>query len=465
MSRIFICTTGTSVAAGVGPYASFQAPEDYGRAVSERIDTLRQELASEEWLKRVSAESNSLQATGLGSDDTVYLLHTETEDGRICAEKVAGVLEQGMACGVELRSIEGLQVLDTGRFRRVGIQNLFAAVDSICLRHGGFHGGQSIQLNITGGFKSVVPYLTLYGLLKALPVIYLFERSNQLLTLPPVPLGFDLERLARAHDAMHQLREAGAMPAERFFEAIPGLDFAERRWYEALLEEDDGEVTLSAFGEMLAADLDEQESAQLLLAPGVARRLDKASPAEQERMDMLLNHLRNPLWRQQHRHAFQGTDLAVFKPGSTPDRAAAFLEGNRIFVCELFTNHDEYERVLKGCQRNDYEKADFLPWDGPATGQALPATEEVARRGLEKQIDELNAALEKVRTQAANEEHARHSAEEAAAKLEVESQALAQRSQQLEKEQRELRQNLEQARQALEQAALPWWRKLFSRKH
>jgi CRISPR/Cas system-associated protein Csm6 len=52
--------------------------------------------------------------------------------------------------------------------------------------------GHQIILNATGCFKSVVPYLTLRGLLYRLNVVYIFEQSNALLTLPPAPIHFDL---------------------------------------------------------------------------------------------------------------------------------------------------------------------------------------------------------------------------------------------------------------------------------
>ena len=97
---------------------------------------------------------------------------------------------------VQLHEIPGLQVTDHDRFRREGIDNLFKILDDISKPRLD-RGQHDVWLNVTGGFKSVVPYVTLFGLLYRLPVVYIFERSNTLITLPPAAINFDFERLAR----------------------------------------------------------------------------------------------------------------------------------------------------------------------------------------------------------------------------------------------------------------------------
>ena len=59
-----------------------------------------------------------------------------------------------------------------------------------------------IELNATGGFKGMVPYLTLYGMFYDLPVSYIFEQSETLIQLPRIPLAFDWRRLAPAARAV-----------------------------------------------------------------------------------------------------------------------------------------------------------------------------------------------------------------------------------------------------------------------
>ena len=119
---------------------------------------------------------------------------------------------------------------------------------------------QQIILNTTGGFKSTVPYLTLYGLLHRLPVVYLLEQSDALLTLPPAPIQFDYGRLSQAADALTLLRQVTCLGKEEFFKLIPGVPHHDRAWYESLLEEEGAVVTLSAFGLLLVEAVQKEQA-------------------------------------------------------------------------------------------------------------------------------------------------------------------------------------------------------------
>mgnify|MGYP001001031091 CR=1 FL=1 len=48
------------------------------------------------------------------------------------------------------------------------------------------------RINITAGFKGTVPYLTILGQVFKIPLQYVFERSDNLITIPPMPIGFDV---------------------------------------------------------------------------------------------------------------------------------------------------------------------------------------------------------------------------------------------------------------------------------
>lgn len=382
--RTIICTAGTSIAPG--KVAELRNdPEAYRRAIRQRVRDEEEAHGGRtpDLLRLVSAETNSLQAMNATNEDAIFLLHTDTEDGEICAQAVADVLERHRGIKANLQRIANLQMVDAEGFRRRGVQALFQTLQRLV---NDAH-GHEIALNVTGGFKSVVPYVTLFGLLKLVPVYYIFERSNALLRLPSVPIQYDYERLGRAGEALRKLRAEGALEREAFFAAIPGLDYHEREWYAALLDEEDGLVTLSAFG-MLVTDDTDRNSAQVLVSPGARRTYDSSTGLARDQFTQMLERIGDPLWRRAKYHAFHGSDLQVFKPGATAQRLAGLVRGQVVYVCELFPDHITYERLLPGKLARDYSLSEFAPWQRPTDEPEPPSTDEefVARLVEERDL-------------------------------------------------------------------------------
>lgn len=441
MSTI-ICTTGTSIASGIEPDRIAKS------TIEERLKDLQKSTDTpEQYLTRSSAELHSLFRMNLDRDDVVHLLHTQTEDGRACADALKALISDREELGqkVQLHEVYGLQVTDRDRFRREGIDNLFKILDELSKPHRD-SGQQDVWLNVTGGYKSVVPYVTLFGLLYRLPVVYIFERSKTLITLPPAAIDFDFERLAQVDDAIHRLAEEGAMPKSEFFKAIPNLDHAKRDWLSTLLEEDDGHVTLSAFG-LLASRGINRDVPSVYLSPRALEAYNGAGGDVRRHFTSMLSNVSNPIWRQQKRHSFHRTDLTVFKPGNTSERMAAFVQNEEVYVCELY-QHDQYERELPGRNKADYPLGSFRPWGKPADQPALPRTEEEEYRQLEDDLKACNQLLEESRQDSERINSERRERED---ELHGQIEDWRNRSDQLERELRQYKNRV------------PWWKRWRSR--
>ncbi|HPP54339.1 MAG TPA: putative CRISPR-associated protein, partial [Thermoguttaceae bacterium] len=168
MGRKILCTTGTSIAGGGKSFQEADQKEEYRSHIRQRMEDLRPKRSSpEEFFRKLSAETHSLAKLKVSESDEVVLLHSETLDGQLCAEAVKEVLENELGLHPHLVKIEGLQVNDGKRFRQVGIQKLFEVLTE---ETKGWleNPEQKAILNATGGFKSVVPYVTLFGLLHRL---------------------------------------------------------------------------------------------------------------------------------------------------------------------------------------------------------------------------------------------------------------------------------------------------------
>lgn len=447
--RTIICTTGTSIARNVKRPEPWRA-EEYKRAVVARVDSERQLKSRDSFLDGISAETKSLRALKAGSNDEVFLLHTDTEDGRVCAEVVAGVLADGMKIQAQAKCVKGLQVEDANAFRRTGVDNLFAMLKEFTSGRA-YGSGDEVILNVTGGFKAVVPFVTIFGLLHRIDVVYIFEQSTSLIRLPPLPVQYDYERIKQAEEALRRLREADIMGKEDFFAAIPGLDHADRRWYECLLEEADGQVALSAIAKQLL-DTNQEGRAKVLLHPNAYAAYERAAGSvARDQFDMMMSRVGEPMWRSQKRHAFSGTDLEVYKPGNTKERLAGFLEGRTFYVCELYLSHEEYERVLGTRSRKQYRGADFQPWM-PPTGKQVAETAEQLAAQVQAELNEKNRECRDLEA-VWGEDTRKHKTEQTRLHAVIAD---------LEGSAKEKEREIDHLQEELDFARRPWWRRLFN---
>lgn len=248
--RTLICTTGTSIAInakinldrlkrGSGNTPDKSEIQSIKKAISRKIEN----LSTPEDLKGVSAELKSLVKMGVDKTDTVVLISSDTVDGFLCAELLREIIQDRFGCQVEISKIEGLQADDGDLFRRKGLKNLF---NELFNRLEG-HQYEEIILNPTGGYKSVVPYLTIFGMIFNKPVQYIHEESEDVITLSGIPLIQDESLMFRVEDKLKKIYREGTIARKEW---NLGIDYNDQR-YDSLIEEDDGLVIMSGVGMVL----------------------------------------------------------------------------------------------------------------------------------------------------------------------------------------------------------------------
>ena len=168
-----------------------------------------------------TSASAELQSTAkiqntLNSDITVYLLASDTIASRLAAEILSGNVAAGILGGQvsvnfnpEQDVISGLQVNNRKIFLKKGMNALIRRIDQINLRITA--SGQSLAINITGGYGASVPYLTIYAQLKSVPLYYNFEDSNELIEIPHSPLTIDWNAIGPHFDVLQKIDNAEAI--------------------------------------------------------------------------------------------------------------------------------------------------------------------------------------------------------------------------------------------------------------
>lgn len=354
---VYLCTCGTSAAKKLPREPRFDAAwvaerggiEAASKAIFDTFRTAR--LDDEVALKRdLSAEIHSLARMDVNDKDTVVLFSSETADGQACAWAVKRYLEQarpGILCRIEV--ISGLQVTDAQTFQSAGVLNFTKAV----LREIDANGVGQCVLNPTGGFKSLVPYTVLIGMLRGVPAKYIFEQSSALIPLPMMPVEFARSRLEPLRPLLERIQNETAIPRAELDKALP--TFEERAVLDSLFEDvGQGQVSLSPVGFLIWEELERPTA----LVPFLSRRafddllkvrvIEGCKPdAFLDRVARVREHLDNA------KHDPWSNGLFWLKPGEhTRDRYLVSVEGWRLLVWRI-VDHDEYDKLLTQNRKAD----------------------------------------------------------------------------------------------------------------
>lgn len=277
---------------------------------------------------KLYAEIHSLIRIGINKADRVIFLTSDTDEGKACANSLKLYLEKYFdGILVEIRNVDGLQVHDADMFRRKGVVNF----ERSCLDAVRDYGAKNVILNPTGGYKALVPYTVLVGMIKSVPCRYIFEQSSQLLTLPPLPVTFDRSLFERYRHLIERIeRETSISTADW----EKGVQYNDRSMLEPLVERTNTDVTLSAVGLLL---IDEVKSPSALV-PFLSREawrdclenLSKLPDCNPFRFLLRVAADRNQLNLAEHINA--GSGLRWLKPGRTTDRYLISVKGWRLLV-------------------------------------------------------------------------------------------------------------------------------------
>ena len=198
MPRLILSPVGTSLlrAAADGDQIDFLssganiAPTDPPSDHAALARTLKEhalhhaETASVEALREASAELNALFGIEMRSDDMHLLAATDTLYGHTAADTIATIL-RNRGTSVDILKPSGLTT-ETPEAFGLGVKTLFKQCgDQIpAYREQGYE----IVFNLTGGFKSLQGYLNTVGMLYADRMVYIFERSTEIIEIPRLPL-------------------------------------------------------------------------------------------------------------------------------------------------------------------------------------------------------------------------------------------------------------------------------------
>lgn len=382
MSRTILCSTGTSIAQGCQALSAFQnRASDWNEDTTELGDQIVQRLSKldlglEQGRVRASAELNALHRLQAGADDEVILFATDTADGHCCAKAIASVLEKEFRVArTKIERIEGLQVRDAAELQRVGLvsltRRLIHYLDDPQRRYGG-----GCVLNTNGGFKGLVPFFAILGMIFRAPVVYVFEFAECLISLPPLPVGFATDLFDRALPAIRWADTVQQFDPEEFYRRIPGLQDGEREWFASFLEVVGLDGQNIGGLSPLAQVLSQRECGPAAVLSVSRLALSEMGTLAARDIREVHDHLRklsSPLWRSQHRATKHTNDLEFFPKGQNPWRFAGYSTEDGFRLC-WFARHDAYDEFMprRERQRAAFPDSEFAPFTVPAAISESP---------------------------------------------------------------------------------------------
>lgn len=346
MVKTVICSVGTSAAKALGVRPSdltnwVKNQKSMEDAAEQVFSTFRDIHPEGESLKnKLSAEIHSLVQIGITNHDRIILLASSTDDGYCCALAVEKYLKHYWNdINTQTEKIKGIQVSDAELFRKTGVIEFVRYI----IKEVNNYGASNTILNLTGGFKALVPYIVLLGMLKGVKCDYIFEQSTTLLELPPLPVEFSRSQFEAYRSLFEKIERDTAIKQKDWEEWKNNVPYTEREWIESLVEFSNGEVTLSAIGLLF---LDEVRSPSVLV-PFLSQKAIKDCFNNLKQLDdcdpfrFLSRVATSKDAFKQSEHINVGNGLRWLKPGRTTDRYLVSVEGWRMLVWRAIREDQE----------------------------------------------------------------------------------------------------------------------------
>lgn len=363
--KCVICTIGTSIANGCELQSEYFKA---GHAWEEDTSVFEQQISMrvaqfKNNAHKISAEINSLERLGLTKNSKVVLLATDNAASKACANELKRVIVQLFNLtkqNVEIKRINGLQVHDVKILKEKGFRELIASVLTY-LTDEDINYQYDLVLNPTGGYKGIIPFLIVLGMLYGKRSVYIFEHAEQLINLPPLPFTFDIDIYNRVVPALKRIDEQTAISEQEYYSCIVDYTDHEKPLFSSFIEPiDNNMVTISALAEVLLSI--ENRNAIPIVSQNVLEELQDDMTHPGLALKRLIKNSVNPLWRKQHSEKWYTTDLIVIKQNATAERLAGFIKDNAFHVAYAFRTHEAYERDLPKYNEKNAKNMNYVQW-------------------------------------------------------------------------------------------------------
>jgi len=288
-----------------------------------------------------SPEVNSLSQFGLDGSEELLFFCTNTPDSLACGEALVSLYRQG-EYQVSLETLEHFQDSGSSDSFRKGVAEYVSKMISYLDKPDSRYGLDTF-INVTSGFRSLVPYATILGTVFHASVFYLYERQSKVHVLPPLPISFD-DGVFQQNDLFFFRLSNDMLPRKEVQDVI-GYQKMMEMMPDYLVEED-GLVYFSELGRILWGKFN-AENPVLFLSDEAKKRLKKTP----ELKELVVKALKGEGQPEHSLHEYKGK-LQCYKFDRKSVRFFYETRNGYLYIAKIL-DHDEYERYISQAKPNE----------------------------------------------------------------------------------------------------------------
>lgn len=131
----------------------------------------------------------------------IILIHTDTFESELSAELIKDFFNE-VKCNllnieIIIEKIENLNLEeDNESFKKFGINNLILKIEDFFENASGYTKmrKEELMMNISGGYKILIPYMTILGQILDIDIYYIHEEKKKLMSISSLPIDFDMNK-------------------------------------------------------------------------------------------------------------------------------------------------------------------------------------------------------------------------------------------------------------------------------
>jgi len=284
----------------------------------------------------------------LKEDFDIYLVHSDTALGRLAAEIIKDNIslyeEYGLKISrVDIHLIEELKIQNRQKFIQ-GMQELINNIYKISQNYWG-----NVVINITGGYKATIPYLTILAQVNQCPIYYIFENTDALIQIPNIPIDINWKLFEDYWKSFSLIEKSNGIKEsdlpEKFLKDC-------RAFLESVDIDNEHYCVLNPLGEILWNKYKEK----YFVFYTTDDIYEKINHKEIQRI--FKSKFSNPQIRGSKTQI--KNNHYVYDDGNNPYRIFYFEEKDVIYVYEVFANHDDYSKYLNDTLIDQKFKQEFM---------------------------------------------------------------------------------------------------------
>ncbi len=305
-----------------------------------RIERLKKGITK--WLNEIdqdekinaSAEIKSLFKLKQVIDDDfyIYLFSSDTIVSKLASKVIKEVLNELQLGKIHTEMIKGLQIWDKEEFKK-GMSDLISKIYEVADGY-----WNNVIINITGGFKATIPFLTILAQLNNCPLYYIFEDTDSLIEIPKIPFSkeiIDWKEIDKYFEWFVKLDEG--IDNESEYHKLKNEEFYSK--YSFLIWEEEHFAELNPIGKIIFEKY--KEKCFVYYITEDAKKMIENSLELQNVFRKFTNkQIRKNKTEDKNGHF-------VFDDGNNPFRIYYREKNGIIYIYKAFFDHNEHDRYWK----------------------------------------------------------------------------------------------------------------------